>query len=113
MSAQARVARHAAIMTDALVEGAVVYRAERDDNRPANAPIDDNWERRSEIPTNFNWFKYDYRVVLPQAVDFESIGECASTIDNIAAGAVRGAYSNTSDAVALIRAQLDLIASKL
>jgi hypothetical protein len=113
MSDTTRLQRHIAIMSDACIEGAVVYRAERDDNRSADAPIDDNWERRSDIPTNWNWFKYDYRVVLPKVVDFEAIGECGCYIDRIAAGAAQGAYNNPADAIALIRTQLDIIVSKL
>lgn len=108
-----RVLRHIAIMQAALEPGAVVYRADRDDNRSADAPMGDEWERRDEVPTNFNWYKYDYRVVTPPAIDVEEMSAAANRVRAIVNGVMNNAYDNKDVARTLLRGELEQMLSKL
>lgn len=108
-----RVLRHIAIMQAAIQPGAVVYRADRDDNRSADAPMGDEWERRDEVPTNFNWYKYDYRVVLPAPLDVDDLSAAANRVRAIIGGVSNNAYDNIETARTLLRGELEQMLSKL
>lgn len=108
-----RVQRHIAIMTDALRDNAVVYRAERNDDRPVNSPIDDEWTQCESKPTNFNWYKYDYRVVTAPVFDWQGVVSATQRARDIAGSAYAGAYENADDAKRLLKAELEAIVSKL
>lgn len=109
-----RVQRHIAIMQAALQPGAVVYRADRNDNRPADSSLDsDEWERRDEVPTNFNWYKYDYRCVVPAPLDVEDLSAAANRVRAIIGGVSNNAYDNIETARTLLRGELEQMLTKL
>jgi hypothetical protein len=109
-----RVQRHIAVMTASLEPNAIVYRAERNDDRSAHEPItSDVWTQCESKPTNFNWFKYDYRVVTAPVFDWNPILEATRRANEIAASADAGAYENADDAKRLLKAELEAIVSKL
>lgn len=109
-----RVQRHIAVMTASLEPNAIVYRADRNDDRSAHEPItSDVWTQCESKPTNFNWFKYDYRVVSAPVFDWNPILEATRRANEIAAGADAGAYENTDDAKRLLKAELEAVIAKL
>lgn len=109
-----RVQRHIAVMTASLEPNAIVYRAERNDDRSAHEPItSDVWTQCESKPTNFNWFKYDYRVVSEPPFDWQEIVSATQRARDVAGSAYAGAYENTDDAKRLLKAELEAIVSKL
>lgn len=109
-----RVQRHIAIMTAALDPNAVVYRADRNDDRPASQEIDPFvWTKCESKPTNYNWFKYDYRVVTAPAFDWQEIVDATQRARDVAGSAYSGAYDNADDAKRLLKAELEAIVAKL
>ena len=109
-----RVQRHIAIMTAALADDAVVYRADRNDDRPAAQEIDPSvWTKCESKPTNYNWFKYDYRVVTAPVFDWDAIVESTQRARDIAGSAYNGAYENIDDAKRLLKAELEAVIAKL
>jgi len=109
-----RVQRHIAIMTAALDPNAIVYRAERNDDRPVSQEIDPyEWTECESKPTNYNWFKYDYRVVSGPVFDWSDIAVATQRARDIAASAEADAYDNTDDAKRLLKAELEAIIAKL
>lgn len=61
---QQRTLNQIAILTAALTpDDFNFFRAERNDDRPYNQEIDGYFNRCEEVPTNWNFFKYDYRAV--------------------------------------------------
>jgi hypothetical protein len=113
MSQSSRVARHIAVMQAALQPNAIVYRAIRNDDRPASSFDLSEWDKRSDIPSNFNWYLYDYRVVTKPVFDFDAIWLVADRIRELAQGGKAGAFDDDASAVSLIKAEVDLLASKL
>lgn len=59
-----RTLNQIAILTAALTSDEFnFFRAERNDDRPYNQELDSDFVCCTEVPTNWNFFKYDYRAV--------------------------------------------------
>lgn len=60
------------VLTKSKQPGAVVYRAMRDDSRRYDGGLD-GFERCESKPDRWNFFKYDYRVVVPAPLDWNTV----------------------------------------
>ena len=76
------------VLTKSRLPGAVVYRAERDDARRYSDNVA-GFEKCETKPDRWNFFKYDYRVVVPTPLPWDTINILSASLHDLSTTADR------------------------